>query len=402
MQEIFTWLESRHEEMVDLAQRWSERNTFSLNLEGLTAFAQDVSRAFAVLDVPVESISFPPFTTVSAAGATQERVSAPALSWRTRPGAPHQILLVGHMDTVHPPQGGFLSCSAQDDGTIRGPGITDMKGGLVVMLYVLQAVERSPWRDKVGWQVILNADEELGSPASGALLTETAAGFDLGLVFEPSLPNGDLVSARKGSGNYTLVIRGKSAHAGRNPLDGRSAIDAAAAWIMEVKTFFQEHEELTINMGEISGGTARNVVADLAVVRFNVRCHERELQKYFEEQLPLLNQRIAAERLVTVEMHEEVVAPPKPLTDEVRELLQMLQSCGRDLGLDLHWHATGGVCDGNRLAAGGLPTIDTLGVRGGLIHSREEYVDPQSFVERAKLVVSFLAGWVRQREERGE
>ncbi len=392
------WLDSRQSEMVDLAQRWAEINTFSRNLAGLTSFSEQIIQSFSVLNIPVHTIDLPPYQIISAAGEPREGVAAPALNWRQRLAAPHQILLVGHMDTVYPPDGKFQTCRHDADGLIRGPGITDMKGGLVLMLYVLQALEQCEWKDKVGWQVILNTDEELGSPASGPLLTGIAREFDLGLVFEPTLPNGDLVSARKGSGNFTLVVRGTAAHAGRNPQDGRSAIDAAADWITEVKNHFKGHEELTITMGEIAGGTACNVVADLAVVRFNVRCHERETQAQFEEQIPLINQRIATQHGVTVHMHGEFQAPPKPLTDDVRELLALLKTCAGELGMDLKWQATGGVCDGNRLAAGGLPTIDTLGVTGGHIHSPQEYVEPDSFARRAKLVLRFIQSWVNHRE----
>lgn len=402
MHDMLTWLESRETEMLDLAQNWADMNTFSANHAGLDAFSQELIRAFTVFSLPVEMIPLPPYQYCDTNGELRQGMAAPALSLSQRPGAEHQILLVGHMDTVHPAQGAFQKCVRLDNGMIQGPGITDMKGGLVVMLFVLQALERCPWKDRIGWRVIINADEEIGSLSSGGLLTAAAAGCHLGLVFEPSLPNGDFVSARKASGNFTLVVRGKAAHAGRNPQEGRSAIDAAAAWITEVKTFFRDHDELTINMGQISGGTARNVVADLAVIRFNVRFHQREVQTYFEEQLPLINHRIAGEHRVKVELHGEFQAPAKPLTDDVRKLFGFLKEAGVAVGLDLNWHASGGVCDGNRLAAGGLPTIDTFGVQGGNIHSTEEYVVPESFVQRAKLGLTFIHMWYQAREKQSE
>lgn len=400
MHEILSWLDSQHAEMVGLAQRWVDINTHSANLAGLKSFTQDLSQAFSIFNEPIEIIALPSYEVINHHGDPEEHNVAPAIALGKRPQAAHQILLVGHMDTVYPLDSPFQTCVAQEDGTIWGPGITDMKGGLVVMLYALQALERCSWKDQVGWKVVINTDEELGSPASGQFLKETAAGYDLGMVFEPSLPNGDLVSERKGSGNFTLVIHGKAAHAGRNPQDGRSAIDAAAAWISEAKDFFRNQHDLTINIGQIFGGTAQNVVAERAIVRFNVRCQDQNVQTYYQEQMPLINQRIAAEHRVRLKIYGGFQAPPKPMTPQLKHVLELLRGSAAELGFGLHWQASGGVCDGNRLAAAGLPTIDTLGVKGGHIHSSQEYVEPDSFSQRAKLAIMFIQQWMKERESR--
>ncbi|MBZ0167007.1 MAG: hydrolase, partial [Candidatus Omnitrophica bacterium] len=313
MHDILSWLDSQQSLMVDLAQRWSEINTHSTNLTGLKIFSKELTHDFRVFGEPVELIPLPNYPVINSSGEQEERATVPALAVTKRPAAPWQLLCVGHMDTVFPIDSSFQECTVIDDQTIQGPGITDMKGGLVVLFYALQALERCEWKDKVGWKVVINPDEEIGSPASSPLLRDMAGGRDLGLVFEPSLPNGDLVGDRKGSGNFTLVARGKAAHAGRNPQEGRSAIDAVAAWITQVKAFFGDHHELTINMGTISGGSAFNVIADLALVRFNVRCRDSQVRTYFEEQIPLINHRISAEHRVALKMHGTFQAPPKPL-----------------------------------------------------------------------------------------
>ena len=146
-----------------------------------------------------------------------------------RPTAPVQLLLTGHMDTVYAADHPFQETRWLEDGVLNGPGVADMKGGLAVMLAALKAVEASPAADRLGYEVVINSDEEVGSPASAALLARAAQGKRAALTYEPAaLPDGTLAGARPGSGNFAFVVRGRSAHAGRNPEDGRNALTAAA------------------------------------------------------------------------------------------------------------------------------------------------------------------------------
>ena len=158
------------------------------------------------------------------------------------------------MDTVYAVDHPFQKSVRIDDKILRGPGATDAKGGIVVMLVVLQAFERSPWAEKVGWEVLINPDEEIGSPGSAPLLIQAAKRNHLGLVFEPSLPDGNLVGARKGSGNFTVIARGKAAHAGRDPQLGRNAIDALARFIVALASLDDSGDATTTNVGSHPGG----------------------------------------------------------------------------------------------------------------------------------------------------
>src|SRR3954452_2299724 len=146
-----------------------------------------------------------------------------------RPTAPVQLLLTGHMDTVYGPDHVFQETRWIEHGVLNGPGVADMKGGIAVMLAALKSVEQCKVADRIGYEVLINSDEEVGSLSSAALLAEAARGKKAALTYEPAaLPDGTLAGARPGSGNFDFVVKGRSAHAGRNPQDGRNAIVAAS------------------------------------------------------------------------------------------------------------------------------------------------------------------------------
>ena len=158
-----------------------------------------------------------------------------------------------------------------DDNRIQGPGVTDAKGGLLVMLKALEAFERSPWANELGWEALINPDEEIGSPGSKLLLEKAARTNDIGLVFEPSLSDGNLVGSRRGSGNFVVMVKGRAAHAGREPHIGRNAINALAEFVVQLNSLPPGALGLTLNVGYIEGGGPVNVVPDRAICKFNVR-----------------------------------------------------------------------------------------------------------------------------------
>jgi glutamate carboxypeptidase len=210
------------------------------------------------------------------------------------------------------------------------------------------------------------------------------------LLFEPALPDGGLVSERKGSGNFTAVMHGRAAHAGRDVAAGRNAIEALAEYVLDLRQLAQGIAGVTINVGHIEGGGAVNMVPDLAIARFNVRFHAQEERAALEEGLRKLTAKFNGREGYSLELHGGITAPPKLVDGRTRELMHLVSQCGKDLGLNLLWRATGGVCDGNRLAAAGLANVDTLGPRGGGLHSAEEFVFLDSLRERAKVVALLL------------
>jgi glutamate carboxypeptidase len=277
-----------------------------------------------------------------------------------------------------------------DEDTINGPGTADMKGGILVMLEALRALEQSRHKDNLGYTVVLSPDEEIGSPASAALLTQYGALADLGMTYEPALADGSLSGARKGSGNFSLVIRGKAAHAGREHHLGRNALVAAGQAIQALASLTGQREGLTINPAKIEGGGPSNIVPDLAIIRFNVRMTLPEDADWVMDQFTQIAKIVDVQDGITAELHGGFTRPPKPMAPPNARLFEMTRAAGAALGLDIRWRDTGGVCEGNNLWAAGCPNVDTLGVRGGSIHSSEEFAILSSFVERARLSAVLL------------
>jgi glutamate carboxypeptidase len=294
------------------------------------------------------------------------------------------LLFTGHMDTVFGPDHDFQHTRWLEDGILNGPGVADMKGGIAVMLAALQAVERSPHADRVGYEVVINSDEEVGSLASAALLARSARGKRAALTYEPAaLPDGTLAGARPGSGNFSFVVRGRSAHAGRNPEDGRNALLAAADLALRLDAL--KRDGLTVNPSRIEGGSPSNVVPDLAVLRVNMRPRTPEIEAEAAAALVEIALEVTRSRDVEIDRHGSFGRPPKPLTEEAEALFHLVKHAGADLGQAIAWQPSGGVCDGNNIAACGVPVVDTMGVRGGRIHSMEEFLIADSLAERAAL-----------------
>jgi glutamate carboxypeptidase len=237
--------------------------------------------------------------------------------------------------------------------------------------------------------VLVNSDEEIGSPGSGCLIEECARRVQLGLVFEPTLPDGHLVSSRKGSGSFSIRVRGRSAHAGRDFHHGRNAIVSAASIATQLHGLNGLWPEMTLNVARIEGGGPTNVVPDLAIVRFNIRYSDPSSEPEILQALETIVAQSGSEG-IQVLLHGQFSSAPKVLDERGERMLEAVRDCGLELGLDLHWQPSGGACDGNRLAACGVPNVDALGVRGGRIHSPEEFVLLDSLTERAKLTALFL------------
>jgi glutamate carboxypeptidase len=259
-----------------------------------------------------------------------------------------------------------------------------MKGGIAVIVHALVAFETSEAAARVGYDVMINSDEETGSLSSAPLIAELAQGKFAALTYEPSaLPDGTLAHARGGSGNYSLVVTGRSAHAGRNPEDGRNAIVAASALAVALKAM--GHAGMSVNPARIDGGSANNVVPDHAVLRFNIRPKTTEAADDFERDLNALLRRMGDEHEVRIVRHGGITRPPKPVDDRAQKLFELVAGTSEALGRKLGWQATGGVCDGNNIAAQHVPVVDTMGVRGGCIHSPDEFMIASSLSERAAL-----------------
>ncbi|MFL6800191.1 MAG: hydrolase [Sphingomicrobium sp.] len=363
---------------------WSAVNSGSRNLAGLNQVAELLADAFATLPGDVRFEKPAPVDAVDTAGHVNAVEHGRHLHLTVRPDAPVQLLFTGHMDTVFAADHEFQQVRWLDDGVLNGPGVADMKGGLAVMLAALKAVEGTPVAARFGYEVVINSDEEVGSPASAGLLARAAQDKRAALTYEPAaLPDGTLAGARPGSGNFAIVVHGRSAHAGRNPEDGRNALLAAADLALHLAA--GKYPGLSVNPSRIDGGSPSNVVPDLAILRVNLRPRTPDDEARARDLIETAVTAVAAERDVSIEVHGGFGRAPKPLTPEAEALFELVRQAGADLGQSISWQPSGGVCDGNNIAACGVPVVDTMGVRGGKIHSMEEFLIVDSLKERAAL-----------------
>jgi glutamate carboxypeptidase len=384
------WLRSRQSAMVELVLELCNLNSGTLNVEGIARVRDVLCREYKALGGELKCLDVPPLERVNDAGQVEKAPLGQAIVITKRPELRPRLLLCIHMDTVYDLDHPFQQCQFLDSGRLNGPGVADAKGGLVVMLNALLAFEQSPLAERVGWQVIINPDEELGSPGSCDLLHDAAVAADWGLLFEPTLPDGTLVSWRKGSGNFTFVVRGKAVHAGRDFTAGRNAVVAMSRLMTEIHALNTD-PEITYNVGRVSGGGALNIVPDLAIGRVNVRVRTTAQQELVEREFRRLVDVANQADGIRVELEGSFTSPPKTLDQRTESLQRLIEQCGGSLGIPIKWQGSGGASDGNKFAAAGLPNIDSLGPMGGEIHSSREYLLVDSLVPRTQLVTAVLA-----------
>jgi len=371
------------EPMLDQVEAWAAINSGSRNLDGLATIAGMLADAFAALPGDLELTEAAPVEIMGADGTLSSLAHGRNLHLRVRAQAPVQLLFTGHMDTVFGADHDFQTVFWREKGVLGGPGVADMKSGIAIMLAALKAVE-SVGAPNLGYEVVINSDEEVSSAGSAALIAQAARGKKAALTYEPSaLPDGTLAGARPGSGNFSIRIEGRSAHAGRNPEEGRNAVLAAADLALRLAELVRPG--LTVNPARIDGGGPNNVVPDNAVLRVNMRPRTPEDQARAEAELDEAIASVSVKHDVRIHCHGGFGRPPKPIEGPAEALFALVKRCGADLGQDIGWRDSGGVCDGNNIAACGVPVVDTMGARGGAIHSDQEYLIVESLVERAQL-----------------
>lgn len=383
-------LQLSHQTMIAQLHQFCEINSSSSNIMGLNTMRQALNSVFIPLADEIKTITFPPVPYINMSGDTSMVLCADALYIRKRPELENRVLLSGHMDTVYDLQDPFQKLTFINDNHLNGPGVADMKGGLIVMLHALQAFERTPFSQQIGWDVLISADEEIGSPASLKFLEKIAPSYKIALVYEPAMDlNGTFAKNRKGSGKMTLVAKGKAAHAGRAFHLGRNAIVYIAQVITDINNLNNKRAGVTINTGLISGGSALNVVAEKAVAKFDIRISEQDDENWCRQEIDNIlrkHQRNDYELNVYIDF----LRPVKKINKRTDILFKRIGIIGKEMDLDINWHDSGGCCDGNNLAQFDLGVIDTLGVIGDHIHSSDEFIVLDSLVERSILSALLL------------
>ncbi|MCI5105449.1 MAG: M20 family metallopeptidase [Pseudomonadales bacterium] len=384
--EMVNWLQSREGEMLSLLERLTNINSGSLNKAGIdeiaTIFADELRQlGFNVSSLPGEVISMP------SCPGNNYNVDVADHLLASKAGDSSRLLLMGHMDTVFPPESPFQSFRRQGD-IMSGPGVADMKGGMVVMLYALKALQEFNALNELSVSVLLNSDEEMGSLSSRKYLEEQARQHDWGLVYESS-GTGNLTRQRKGLGQARVVVNGRASHAGGAHEQGRSAIKELAYKIVEIENMTDYESGVTVNVGLVSGGEARNTVAPCAEAFIDLRYPEPQQGEVAAERFEEIFNQVYSYPVdsgeITAESWVNLHRPPKIPTPESDYLLEKARSIGRLLGQELGVTDSGGGTDGSLTQAVGLPTQDSLGVAGTGAHSNREQARVSSLVERAQL-----------------
>jgi glutamate carboxypeptidase len=379
-------LPARTAELAALLERWANINSGSGHAAGLARMADALRAEFATAFpaaagevLPADAPGFNP-------------PGAKALRFRLRPEAPLQVFLCGHYDTVYAADDAFQTCRWLDADTLNGPGVTDMKGGIVTLLAALQAFEPTPHAARIGWEVLLTPDEETGSHGTRALFEDAARRHHFGFVFEPARPTGDIIHSRKGTGGLVATCRGRAAHAAKIPNDGRNAILGLAAFLLAAAKFPAEQPGVLVNVGNIRGGTAAtNVVPDFAQAEIDLRITRLAEREPLFARLEALARETGAAHDVKIELTGGLNRPPKENHPTEAALFPEFQRAARDAGLKpFNWvHGAGG-SDGNFLGAAGLPCFDGIGPEGDHLHSAREYCRVATLAPRAQVVALFL------------
>jgi glutamate carboxypeptidase len=299
------------------------------------------------------------------------------------------ILLLSHMDTVFPLGTLTKMPFIEGDGKIFGPGVADMKGGIVVALTAL-AVLRENGGPNRPIAALFTSDEEIGSRASRPLIEELARQACLVLVLEPGLPDGAVKTWRKGVGEFTVRTRGRAAHAGGDHEKGRNAIEEMAHQVLAIQRLTDYERGTTLNVGVIHGGTASNVVPDEAVAEVDLRVMQPGEAERISAALQALRPILKG---TTVEVSGELNRPPMPFDDRMKTTFEKVRAIAAAIGLDLKAGGTGGGSDANFIAPLGIPVLDGLGPAGEGYHSEREYIFANSLLERAQLVTAILENW---------
>lgn len=300
-----------------------------------------------------------------------------------------KILLIAHMDTV------FKEGIAEErpfyieNNRAYGPGVADMKGSQVSLLYAMKYLSKHSPESLKKVIIFLNSDEEIGSRTSRPIIEELSKKVDYALVMEPARKDGSIVTSRRGGGTFRLEITGKSAHSGVAPEEGRSAIEEMGHKIVKLSQLTNHEEGISINVGQVKGGNATNVVADLAILDVDVRVSNTEQSDDIVRQIESICS-IPDIEGTKIELTGGIRRPPMELDKQNQELLRVIQNVGENLDLEVSHTHTGGGSDAAFPSDLGVATVDGLGPIGGEMHSENEYLEVDSLVERTELLAETI------------
>lgn len=305
-----------------------------------------------------------------------------------------RILLIGHTDTVFPAgevaRRPFTLGEREGRRIASGPGILDMKSGVLMGMYALYLLIRADESNYRSMTFICNSDEEIGSPSSRPLVQEIAARSDAVLVFEPGRELNRVVSSRRGIGRYRVEAHGISAHAGVNPQHGRNAIYELAHQVINLQAINGTIPGTALNVGIIQGGGRTNIVPDYAYCDVDVRVSDEEGIRAVEQAMHSVTEKTVLDG-TTITLSGKIISMPFQKTGGSAQLIELARQAAREVGIELEDIASGGASDANTTAGMGIPTIDGLGAGGAHAHNPDEYIELDYMPTR----IAFITGILR-------
>ena len=366
-------VESFQGDLLTLLDKIVAINSYSHNTQGVAQVAQELSK------------SLPSGLTLENTKSSHDEVV-----WICRHGPPNElpILLVGHLDTIFPP-GSFDSGVVAHGPHLLGPGVADMKGGVVVILGALWVLDRLGLLPRISLILALNGDEEIGSPSSAQKLGELARASRLGLVFECGGPEGSVVTSRRGLHRYRLEIHGEAGHSGTHQGAKESAVVELAQQILKLEALNDPQAGISLNVGRVKGGTAVNIIPAEAEAELEVRFFEEQKGDEIDKKIRTVA-RATPQSKLRITLTKRHGRPPMVCNQAISHLYQAAARTAKKIDLELPEEARGGASDANFLAATNLPTLDGLGPVGEMDHSKNERILKNSLFQRVALLVHLL------------
>jgi len=393
-QQLIAWVDQRKDKILDELKVHVDINTGTANINGLNQYRDMLSQDLKALGFITQTHSSNDIEVLSCKGGSIQ-IADHLVATRTG-SAGNKVLINGHMDTVFSKEDEFQTLVIEDSGVLKGPGVADMKGGIVIMINALRALHQQGLLDDSNLTVLFNSDEEIGSLGSRQLIEDLAKRHDVGLVFEGTY-NNLATRARKGLGQARLRVTGRESHAGGAHEEGVSASLEMAHKVIEVEKLTDYQRKVTVNTGVLSGGEKRNTVPGCADAYIDMRFPELEAGEQLKEDI----KRIASKTVVKnpkypslpkVESWVVLHRPVKPEDAKVDEIISEAIALSTLIGEPIvGTRYSGGGTDGSIAQGVGLPTMDSLGMDGKGAHSSREESTVQSLIARTKLAAVMLA-----------
>jgi glutamate carboxypeptidase len=372
------WLTGLEPSMLDQIARLARQNSFTENREGGNKVGAMLRELFTIKGLTARTHRSDKFANHLVFTSVGDKSLAP-------------VALVGHLDTVFPP--GVFEGFMKDDDVVRGPGVLDMKGGLVVVAFALRAIAATRGLDGIcPIRLVIVADEEVGSPEGKGIIEKEVQGARAALVFEAGRKEDKIITRRRGTGGLTITAHGKAAHAGNNHREGANAIWAMSRFVDIAQRLTNYDRGITVNVGKFTAGQGKNTVPDHAEALVDIRFESRVDGETLIQQLTHAASEACAELPGTsIDIDGGIARLPLERTEDSENLLMEYGACARASGLGAaEAPLVGGGSDACTTGAMGIPSIDGLGPRGSGFHTQDELIEVASLVPKAQALARFL------------